>query len=126
GSSPYTVRFAQGATVVPRFLFLVEDDRPSPLGVGANRRALRSRRSPNEKKPWRDLPPLHGAVERQFIHPLYLGDSVLPFRCLQPVQVVIPWDGKCLLHGNDQRIDLYPGLANWWRSAESLWDRYRS
>ena len=125
-TSPYAARFSQGATVVPRFLFLVEDDHPGPLGVGGNRRAVRSRRSPNEKKPWKYLAPLHGAVERQFIRPLYLGDSVLPFRSLEPHRAVIPWDGERLLSGEDEQIDLYPGLAKWWRSAEALWDQNRS
>ncbi len=125
-SSPYARQFSQGAIVVPRFLFLVESDTTSPLGVGLGRHAVRSLRSPNEKKPWKNLAPLHGTVKRRFIRPLYLGESILPFRCLQPSQAVIPWDGQRLLHGEDERLDLYPGLAQWWRSAEAVWAQNRS
>jgi hypothetical protein len=72
------------------------------------------------------LDSLHGTVERQFIRPLYLGESILPFRCLRPNQAVIPWDGQRLLHGDDEQVDLYPGLAQWWRSAEAVWSNNRS
>ncbi|MEV6105167.1 N-6 DNA methylase [Streptomyces sp. NPDC051940] len=124
--SKYSERFVQGATVVPRLLFLVEDDDSGPLGAGANRQAVRSRRSALEKKPWRDLPALRGIVERTFIHPLHLGDSVLPFRCLKPAQAVIPWDGSRLLRGDDELLDMYPALADWWRKAETIWLENRS
>ena len=126
-SSPYATQFSQGASVVPRFLFLVESDpTPSPLGLGAGRQAVQSLRPPNEKRPWKDLPSLHGVVERRFIRPLVLGESILPFRCLQPPGAVIPWDGHRLLSGRDERLDLYPGLAQWWRSSEAIWVENRS
>jgi hypothetical protein len=102
--SAYGERFSQGATVVPRFLFLVESDETPRLGAGPGRKAVRSRRSAAEKKPWKELPPLRGTVERQFIRPLYVGDSILPFRCLSPVEAVIPWSGERLLHGEDEHL----------------------
>lgn len=125
-SSPYASQFSQGATVVPRFLFLVKSDTPSPLGLGAGRQAVQSIRPPNEKRPWKHLPSLHGVVERRFIRPLILGESILPFRCQQPPKAVIPWDDHRLLSGKDERLDLYPGLAQWWRSAEAIWTENRS
>ena len=124
--SPYAERFAQGATVVPRMLFLVEPEEASPLGAGAGRRVVRSLRSPNEKKPWKTLQPLRGSIEQQFLHPLIVGDTVLPFRVRDPMLAVVPWDGKRLLHGADERLDLYPGLATWWREAEAVWMQNRS
>lgn len=124
--SPYAPRFAQGATVVPRMLFIVEDAPAGPLGAGAGRREVRSLRSNNEKRPWKNLPGLAGSVETQFIHPLYVGDTVLPFRLRQPQQAVIAWDGKKLLDGMSDRIDLYPGCADWVRRAESVWVGNRS
>ena len=127
GRSPYHARFSQGATVVPRMLFMVEDvtDR-QPLGVGAGRRAVRSARSPNEKRPWRDLQSREGHVEVQFIRPLLLGSSLLPFRLHVPDLAVIPWDGQRVLSETDPRLDLYPGLAEWWRDGEAIWRTNRS
>lgn len=125
--SPYAERFSQGATVVPRMLFIVEPDgAASPLGAGAGRRPIKSLRSPNEKKPWKALPTLTGTVEADFIVPLVTGDALLPFTIRPTNEAVVPWDGRNLMAGTDERIDLYPGLAQWWRSAEKLWAANRS
>jgi hypothetical protein len=124
--SPYAPRFAQGASVVPRVLFMVESRPATALGTGAGRKAVRSQRSANEKRPWKELPALDGVVESGFIRPLYLGDNVLPFRLLAPRLGVIPWDGKKLLDGSDDQLDDYPGLADWWRRAEQTWNSHRS
>jgi hypothetical protein len=126
GMSPYAQRFAQGATIVPRVLFMVESRPATSLGTGAGRRAIRSQRSANEKRPWRDLPALLGVVESEFIRPTYLGDNVLPFRLLAPRLAVIPWDGEKLLDSSDEHLDDYTGLAEWWREAEQIWNDHRS
>jgi hypothetical protein len=124
--SPYGTQFTAGANVFPRFLFLIDFDSTNPLGSGANRRAVRSHRSPREKAPWKFLKSLHGTVEQEFIRPLYLSDVVMPFRVLSTLQAVIPWDGGRLLDGLQEDLDLYPGLAKWWRKAENLWITNRS
>jgi SAM-dependent methyltransferase len=124
--SPYASRFGQGATIVPQMLFLVEEAAAGPLGAGAGRRTLRSHRSAYEKDPWRQLPSLSGVVEQEFVRPIYRGNNLLPFRCTPSVSAVIPWDGQCLLGGDDERLDVYPGLAHWWRTADKLWQRHRT
>jgi hypothetical protein len=124
--SPYGRRFTQGAVLVPRMLLIVEAQQAGPLGTGAGRRSIRSKRSANEKAPWKSLPDQTGAVERQFVRSVHVGDTVLPFRELPPRLGVIPWDGSRLLDGTDDRLDLYPGLASWWRAAESLWEANRT
>jgi hypothetical protein len=101
---------------------MVEDAPASPIGVAAGRRAVRSRRSANEKPPWKDLPALEGSVEDEFVRPVHLGATLLPFRLLEPWLGIIPWDGSRLFDGSDPHLDLYPGLADWWTRAESLWD----
>jgi len=126
GTSPYAQRFAQGATVVPRLLFVIEEAPSAPLGAGAGRQPVRSKRSPNEKKPWKELPALEGVVEREFILPLYTGDALLPFALRNPQQAVVPWDGQRLLSGRDDRLGNYPGLAEWWTRAEQTWERHRT
>jgi SAM-dependent methyltransferase len=122
--SSYGRRFTAGATVFPRVLFLVEPDR-SPLGAVAGLRPIRSRRSAREREPWRRLRELHGAVEEEFILPLLLGESILPFRCLEPLQAVIPWNGDRLLGNGEALLGRYPGLADWWRQAEAAWVEHR-
>lgn len=122
--SPYADKFSAGATVFPRLLFLVEADQ-APFGTVAGQRPIRSRRSPREREPWKQLRELHGAVEEEFILPLLLGESILPFLCLDPLQAVIPWDGNCLLAIGDTQLSRHPGLADWCRKAEAVWAEHR-
>ncbi|WP_439943340.1 N-6 DNA methylase [Streptomyces sp. BBFR115] len=126
-SSPYRSRFWQGATIVPRVLFFVEQQQAGPLGLGSGRVRVRSTRSNTEKKPWKDLPDQEGVVEKQFVRPILLGESVLPYRLLSTRKAVLPIEGSnTLLHGGHDHIDRYPDLAKWWRNAEELWLEHRS
>lgn len=124
--SPYAARFTQGATLVPRFLNFVDRDHAGPLGAGAGRTQVRSQRSSNEKKPWKELPGHVGSIETQFLKPVFIGDSILPFRTRPPQTGVIPWDGTSLEETTDIRLDFYPGLAEWWRTAEATWNTHRT
>jgi len=76
--------------------------------------------------PWKTLPDLVGTIERQFLRPVFVGDTVLPFRVRPAATGVIPWDGTRLETTTTSRLDQYPGLADWWRKAEKVWDRHRS
>ena len=124
--SPYGPGFGQGATIVPRVLFMVRPQQAGPLGLAAGRRAVRSVRSSTEKPPWRSLPDHEGVVEAEFIHPVLLGESVLPHRVLPPREAVLPLEGETLLDGSHAHLDRYPGLTDWWRSAEQQWLAHRS
>jgi hypothetical protein len=126
-SSPYKARFWQGASIVPRVLFFVKPQQAGPLGLGGGRVAVRSERSSTEKKPWKDLPDQEGVVEAEFIRPVLLGESVLPYRLLSPRKAVLPIEGNdTLLNGEHPNLDRYPDLANWWRAAEEQWETHRS
>ncbi|ORL74743.1 restriction endonuclease [Prescottella equi] len=120
--SPYAPRFAQGANLVPRLLFRVESDGQSALGAPAGRRPVRSQRTVSEKIPWKNLPPLVGAVEDQFVWPTVLGEHVLPFRIAQPSDFVLPLtrEGE-VLGPSGNKIDRWPGLASWMRQADEIW-----
>jgi hypothetical protein len=122
--SAYHPRFRQGATIVPRMLFLVERVAAGPLGQVRNRVALRSARSANEKPPWRQQPALEGVLESEFVYHVYLGETVLPFRTLEPAQAVLPIQRKGLL--DEAVIAEYPGLSTWWAEARAVWDAHRS
>jgi hypothetical protein len=124
-NSPYAKRFRQGAILVPRMLVFVEEEAPGPLQPSTHV-AVRSRRGRLDKKPWRTLPDLTGSVEKIFIKSAYLGEHCLPFRMLTPSKVVIPFDGNTKMSGDDERIDRYPGLADWWRQSERAWIENRS
>lgn len=120
--SPYRQRFANGATIFPRVLTVVTRQPGSPIGAGAGRAAVRSHRGKYENPPWKQLDDLDGVVERQFLTPLLLGETVLPFRQQPALTAVLP-----LRHGRliDADLDAYPGLDDWWTRAEALWTRHR-
>lgn len=124
--SPYGLRFSQGATIVPRMLFFVEERGTGPLGTAEGSTLVRSERSNTEKAPWKNLPAVTGAIENEFIHPVLLGESILPYRILPPRTAVLPLEGRTLMGGQHPVLDLYPGLADWWRSVERLWNTNRA
>lgn len=124
--SYYASRFTQGASLVPRVLCLVEPGTPGPLGTVAGQRPVRSRRSATEKMPWKQLSDVTGSVENEFIRSVYLGECILPFRCLPPVHAIIPWDGHRLLHEGDVDLARHPGLADWLHKCEARWQENRS
>jgi hypothetical protein len=125
-TSPWSDRFRNGATIFPRILFFVTRQAAGPLGMASGRAKVRSLRRNNDKKPWKDLPLLEGVVETEFIRPVLLGESVLPFRIAETFEAVLPIDRTGLMNGQSDRIDLYDGLANWWRQAEEVWGTHRS
>lgn len=123
--SPYSTRFAQGATFTPRLLVTVEDAPAGPLGAGAGRRSITSARTAQEKAPWKDLPSLTGVVETEFVMPVLYGVSVAPFRVLGHGLAVVPWADDRLLEATDDDLDDHPGLARWWRQADAVWNANR-
>jgi SAM-dependent methyltransferase len=125
-ASVYKERFRQGAILVPRMLIMVGAAPTTPLGVPQGRRTILSRKTSLDKAPWKDLPAQEGVVESIFVRPALLGESIGPFRVFGALEAVIPHDGTRLLDGFDERIDRYPGLAEWFRSAEETWIANRS
>ena len=85
---------------------------------------MQSLRSVQEKNPWKSLPDLSGVVETDFVRPFFTGDNVYPFLVGDPILAVIPCDKTSLL--NQESIDLYPGLQQWWSQATELWEGNRA
>lgn len=117
-TSPYRRHFRQGAVVVPRALLLV-DAGPDRRG---DRITVRTLRTPHEKPPWKHLDRLEAEVEPEFVFPLHLGETTLPYRTLPPRHAVLPIDP-------DGRLEIpenAPGVARWWARASDLWITHRS
>ena len=121
--SEFQKMFRQGATLVPRSLCLVERKLQGRLGSSAATPLVASRRTAQEKNPWKSLPGIEGPVEKAFLRPVYLGESILPFRVWRAFEGVVPVssNGKVL----DAKLATdsgFSGLAGWLRSAESAWN----
>jgi hypothetical protein len=121
--SPYREVFRNGAIVYPRMLFVVEPARTGRFGGDPSSPLVQSRRSVQEKRPWRTLAAIQGRVERQFLWRLYLGESIAPFRPLGPVLAVIPWNDRInsLLDEQTAERQGYLDLAGWLQAIEQLW-----
>lgn len=122
--SPYKKRFRQGAVLAPRALLFVVPEQGGPLGAGAGRLAVASRRSTLEKKPWSGTPSRRGTVERQFVTDVHLGETVAPFRLLPPLRAVLPVRPDGVLR--QDQIEEHEALAAWWAEAELTWDAHKS
>jgi SAM-dependent methyltransferase len=124
-ASPYARQFRQGTTVVPQFMWVVTRAR-ARLGGNPAEPVVESRRNALEKPPWRDLDGLRGPVEDRFLHPLLLGSSIAPYRELEPVEAILPWDdasGAVLTAESAGRLG-FRRLANWLANAEELWSTH--
>jgi hypothetical protein len=126
GGSGYRHAFRQGATILPRVLAVVELAPIGLLGMAAEIPHLQSRRSPQEKPPWRDLPPLRGNIEVRFLRPLYMGESLAPYRVLEPARAIIPWDERTnqLLTAAGALERGIVHLYRWLSRAEQLWEAH--
>ncbi len=121
-NSGYASKFRQGATVVPRSLFVVIKSASGRFGSSPDAPIVESRKNSQEKEPWKSLPPLSQPVEKEFLRQLYLGESLAPFRLLDPALAIIPWsksDG--LLSADRARERGFSNLAGWMKDAEDLW-----
>src|SRR5256886_1292024 len=75
GGSAYGASFRQGATLVPRMLCLVERRKVGRLGGDPTPPYVASRRTGQEKEPWKSLAGVEHQVEAGFLRPVLLGES---------------------------------------------------
>ena len=123
GGSAYRKAFRQGATLVPRMLCLVERAQVGRLGTNPLAPRVLSRRTSQEKQPWKSLPGLEANVERQFLHPVLLGESILPYRVFRSFEGVIPATDKgTILDAKAAAAQGMGGLHNWMKAAEAHWN----
>ncbi len=122
--SAFDARFGQGATFAPRLLFLVDERPAGPLGLPAGRMAVVSSRSNYEDKRYKHLPSVEGVVESEYVRPIFSGESLLPYRVVDPLRAVIPCSSTGLL--SPREIELHPGLKSWWDQAERVWEANRT
>ena len=92
--SPYAKYARQGAIVVPRCLFFV-NEAPNPTIIQAGQTVtVDPRRGPQDKKPWNglDLSAITGqTIETQHVHDIHLGETIVPYAALDPLKAVLPF-----------------------------------
>lgn len=122
GGSAYRSSFRQGATLVPRMLCLVERKSMGRLGFDPSAPFVASRRNNQEKLPWKALPGIENRVEAAFLHPVLLGESILPYRVARVFDAVIPVTEKGeVLDAAASANRGFEGLHGWMSKAEAVW-----
>jgi hypothetical protein len=122
GGSAYRKAFRQGATLVPRMLCFVERKPMGRLGGDPSAPMVMSRRTTQEKEPWKSLPGIENQVEAAFLRPTLLGESILPFRLFQKFEAVIPMTEQGEVIDAKGALDRgFDHLAGWMRKAEGVW-----
>lgn len=123
GGSVYRKSFRQGAILVPRMLCLVERRLMGRLGVDPSAPLVSSRRNSQEKLPWKDMPGVENRVEAEFLRPIFLGESIVPFRVFRPFEGVVPADGAGKVLDAQSAADHgIEGLFGWMRKVEACWN----
>jgi hypothetical protein len=123
GGSAYRQAFRQGATLVPRMLCLVERRATGRLGTDRSTPFVASRRNSQEKMPWKALPGIEHGVEAEFLHPVLLGESILPYRIFRPFEGVVPVTSKGeVVDAKAAANRGFSGLHGWMSAAETVWN----
>ena len=126
GGSPYRTAFRDGATLYPRQLCLVERKTLGRLGVDPSAPMVVSKRSNQEKNPWKNLSGVESRVEIQFLRPVLLGESILPYRLFKTLEGVVPVTGHGkILDSEGASSRGFEGLSRWMRRAEAIWHSAR-
>ena len=130
--SPYAARSRQGATIVPRCLFFVnEAENPAIIQAGQTV-TVDPRRGAQDKEPWKtlDLESITGqTIEAQHLHDVHLGETVVPYATLDPLKAVLPLKrDDAVLPIDNQGVGgvnlgaLGQRMRIRWQTVSQLWD----
>lgn len=124
--SVYAARFRAGAKLDPRRMILVERVPGGRLGENPDAPVVRGRTGKLDKEPWKYVEPPEGAVEAEFIRPVYLGESIGPYLPYDSVFAVIPWNERdhTLFTADSAARHGYSRLAAWLAKCEALWNEH--
>ena len=135
GTSPYAGRFRQGASIVPRCLFFVNEVESTTIVKAAQTVKVGPRRGSNDKAPWKtlDLTAITGqTIEKAHLFDVYLGETVVPYATLTPLKALLPLKqsddelpvdangtGGIHLGGLEQR------MRGRWQQVSGLWEQHK-
>ena len=91
--SQYAQHAHNGATLVPRCLFFVNEVESQVTLPARNTITVYPRRGSQDKSPWRDLslPNLSNkTIENDHVFNVHLGETLAPYITLEPLKVVLP------------------------------------
>ena len=136
GDSPYAGYSRQGASIVPRCLFFVEETDNLAIVQAGQTVTVNPRRGSQDKEPWRSLPLTamsEQTVEAAHLFDVHLGESVVPYSTLEPLRAVLPLKrGEYRVPTGDDGVGgirlggLSQRMRNRWRVVSQLWAENRA
>ena len=132
GDSPYAGYSRQGAVIVPRCLFFVNETESAAIVRAGRTITVNPRRGGQDKAPWKDLDltAITGqTVEENHLFNVHLGETVVPYATLEPLKALLPLKqdddsiptddnspGGIRISGLDRR------MRERWRTVSGLWE----
>ena len=133
--SSYADYSRQGASIVPRRLFFVEETENPAIIQAGQTVTVNPRRGSQDKEPWRslDLAAITGqTVESRHVHDVYLGETLVPYANLDPLKAILPLKlretqiptdadgmGGIRLGGLERR------MRDRWQTVSRLWETHK-
>ena len=132
GDSPYAGYSRQGAVIVPRCLFFVNETESAAIVRAGRTITVNPRRGGQDKAPWKDLDLTaitSQTIEESHLFNIHLGETVVPYATLEPLKALLPLKqddtaiptdengpGGIRISGLDRR------MRDRWRTVSALWD----
>ena len=136
GESPYGGYSRQGAVIVPRCLFFINETENTAIVQAAPTVTVNPRRGNQDKTPWKDLDltAITGqTVEKRHLFDVHLGETVAPFVTLEPLKALLPLkEGEAAISTDDDgpggiRLGgLERRMRERWQRASRLWEENKA
>ena len=136
GESPYAGYSRQGASIVPRVLFFVNETENRAVIQAGQTITVNPRRGSQDKAPWKtlDLSEIsEQTIESAHVYDVYLGETVVPYATLPPLKAILPIKrgedsiptdsegvGGIRLGGLDRR------MRGRWQTVSGLWEENKA
>ena len=136
GDSPYAGYSRQGASIVPRCLFFVEETDNLAIVRAGQTVTVNPRRGSKDKEPWRSLD-LNAiseqTVEAAHVFDVNLGETIVPYATLDSLRAAVPLRrGEFRIQTDDDGVGgirlggLRQRMRDRWRIVSSLWEENRA
>ena len=132
GDSPYAALSRQGASIVPRCLFFVNETENNTIIQAGQTITVDPRRGSQDKKPWKDLelPAISNqTIERAHLFEVHLGETVAPYVTLEPLRALLPLkQGEYAIPDDEDGVGgIRLGGLEWrmrerWQTVSRIWE----
>ena len=105
--------------------WLVERKPSGLLGADPSAPLVTSRRSAQEKRPWRNEAAIENRLVSEFLRPALLGELIVPFRVMHAFEAIVPvTEQRVVLNAEAAANRGFGDLYGWLTKAEAMWNRH--